>query len=156
MGYWSAVPEDGKGLSVEIRAMAAHELGHVLVHSQVGLYGSAFFAEGIAFYLQGREAKDPWLEKGRPLISSHVRELCESARTVDEFREGAVFLSYLIALDRQDPTRIKRLLTVLSQERLSQLRNPPGKNWPDLVETAFQQVYGKTVQQLEHAWRLKP
>ncbi len=154
MGYWTALPDDAKGVSAETRSTAAHELGHALVHRQIGLYGCGLFNEGIAYYLQDKEAADPRLSHPRPLVAKSLRSLCESAVTVDEYQQGAFFIAFLMNMDKQDPTRIKRVLKAMSTQRLADLRQPGAQPWPHRVENAFKEVYGETMDELEHRWHL--
>ncbi len=153
LGSWAVVISPARPSLAEIGATGAHVLGQALVHAQLGLYACPLFAEGVAYYLQGRYANSRWVGNPVPTEASSLVSLVDRARTPTDFVEGARFISYLIKLDHGNPSRFKTVMIGLNKARLDQIRLVGTGSWLDRVNQTFKSAYGKPLSAMEASWR---
>lgn len=153
LGSWAVIIMPPKGSSEDLAASGAHEIGHGLVHENLGALGCPLFAEAIAFYLQGRYRNSAWIKQPTPILKTPLKELLASAKNMTQFLEGARFFSYLVITDHGDPTRLKELIHALHLARFDDIVQVGKGTWDQRVDRTFVKIYGKSLDELEQAWR---
>lgn len=153
VGGWAAVVLQNGWTEQALKPVAAQEIGYVLVHDQLGLFGWPIFNEGIALYFKGWAENAPWVTSPEPTEPTRISELVRSAHSPADFQEGANFIAYLIRRDKGNPDRVKAVVQDMAQARLAEVRLRHQDQGSSDVDDAFKSVYGKGLDALEHDWR---